>query len=201
MMRGFPMGTAILMGALLGAGAPSVSAQLTADIQVSWQWSDDGWDPDPVVDGYIAWRDAPRRRYESRPARVRPAPRARVRIPPGHMPPPGLCRAWIVGRPPGHQPPSRTCARVFRNHHGPDVVIVHTPVRDERRWRDEAPRGGDRWEDDWDDWDGDDWDDEDWDDDDWDDRWENPEKRWKDRGKGRKGGRGHPGRGRGGWPR
>lgn len=193
MMRGFPMGTAILMGALFGAGAPSTSAQLSADIQVSWHWSDDGWNPGPVVDGYVAWRDAPRRRYERRPARVRPAPRARVRIPPGHMPPPGLCRAWVVDLPPGHQPPPRDCARVFRNHHGPDVVIVHTPGRDERRWRHEAPRGDDRWDDDWDD--------ADWDDDDWADRWENPEKGWKDRGKGRKGGRGHPGRGRGGRPR
>lgn len=31
------------------------------------------------------------------------------RVPPGHMPPPGLCRIWLPGRPPGHQPPPGRC--------------------------------------------------------------------------------------------
>lgn len=34
-------------------------------------------------------------------------------IPPGHMPPPGACRAWYPGRPPGHQPPSGDCDRLL----------------------------------------------------------------------------------------
>jgi hypothetical protein len=48
---------------------------------------------------------------------VAPAPQAvrgssttaTLRIPPGHLPPPGRCRVWIPGRPPGHQPPPRSC--------------------------------------------------------------------------------------------
>jgi hypothetical protein len=31
------------------------------------------------------------------------------KIPPGHMPPAGLCRVWIPGRPPGHQSPPGRC--------------------------------------------------------------------------------------------
>jgi len=33
-----------------------------------------------------------------------------LRIPPGHLPPPGLCRIWYPGLPPGHQPPPGDCA-------------------------------------------------------------------------------------------
>ena len=32
------------------------------------------------------------------------------RVPPGHLPPAGLCRVWIDGVPPGHQPPATDCA-------------------------------------------------------------------------------------------
>lgn len=35
-------------------------------------------------------------------------------IPPGHMPPPGQCRAWYPGEPPGHQPPPGDCNRLMR---------------------------------------------------------------------------------------
>src|SRR5437763_14047010 len=28
-------------------------------------------------------------------------------IPPGHLPPAGMCRIWYPGTPPGHQPPPR----------------------------------------------------------------------------------------------
>ncbi len=38
-----------------------------------------------------------------------------VRIPRGHRPPPGMCRAWVVGRPPGHQAPPRACDELFGN--------------------------------------------------------------------------------------
>ena len=33
----------------------------------------------------------------------------RYRIPSGHLPPPGMCRAWFPDRPPGHQPPPEPC--------------------------------------------------------------------------------------------
>jgi hypothetical protein len=32
-----------------------------------------------------------------------------VKIPPGHLPPPGECRIWYPDRPPGHQPPPGDC--------------------------------------------------------------------------------------------
>ena len=32
-----------------------------------------------------------------------------VRIPSGHLPPPGKCRIWFPDRPPGHQPPPGDC--------------------------------------------------------------------------------------------
>ncbi|MBI2072324.1 MAG: hypothetical protein HYW06_02675 [Gemmatimonadetes bacterium] len=30
-------------------------------------------------------------------------------VPPGHLPPPGMCRVWIPGRPPGRQARARSC--------------------------------------------------------------------------------------------
>ena len=35
-------------------------------------------------------------------------------IPPGHLPPPGLCRVWYDGRPPGQQPPPTNCREAER---------------------------------------------------------------------------------------
>jgi hypothetical protein len=49
--------------------------------------------------GYARYDDAPRHgRY-----------REAVRIPRGHLPPPGSCRDWYAGRPAGHQPPPYRC--------------------------------------------------------------------------------------------
>jgi hypothetical protein len=41
--------------------------------------------------------------------------RERERIPPGHMPPAGMCRIWIDGVPPGQQPEPTDCASAVRN--------------------------------------------------------------------------------------
>ena len=42
-------------------------------------------------------------------------------VPPGHLPPPGMCRVWYPDRPPGHQPPPGPCnvlaARLPRGAH------------------------------------------------------------------------------------
>lgn len=35
-------------------------------------------------------------------------------VPPGHLPPPGLCRVWLPGVPPGHQPPPMDCRAAVR---------------------------------------------------------------------------------------
>jgi hypothetical protein len=42
------------------------------------------------------------------------APRGPARVPPGHYPPPGLCRIWYEGRPPGHQPRPVPCPALHR---------------------------------------------------------------------------------------
>ena len=36
-------------------------------------------------------------------------PRGEMKIPPGHMPPPGKCRIWYPDLPPGQQPPPGEC--------------------------------------------------------------------------------------------
>ena|SRR3712207_5757393 len=42
-------------------------------------------------------------------------PFSALRVPPGHLPPPGQCRIWFPGRPPGHQPPPTSCATAMKN--------------------------------------------------------------------------------------
>lgn len=50
-----------------------------------------------------------------------------LRVPPGHMPPPGLCRVWYPGVPPGHQPPATPCG-VLRGYRFVGAVVVERPV-------------------------------------------------------------------------
>jgi hypothetical protein len=40
------------------------------------------------------------------------------RVPPGQLPPRGMCRVWIDGVPPGQQPPVTDCATAQRNAYG-----------------------------------------------------------------------------------
>ena len=44
-------------------------------------------------------------------------------VPPGHMPPPGLCRIWHPGTPPGQQPPPGNCA-VLQYQVPPGAILV-----------------------------------------------------------------------------
>ena len=77
------------------------------------------------------------------PARGRsPSTAATLGIPPGHLPPPGMCRVWLPGEPPGHQPKSRSCSNIERTapagsyiveRPGKEKKIVHVRVMDERR--------------------------------------------------------------------
>ena len=46
-----------------------------------------------------------------------------VKIPPGHLPPPGQCRIWYPDRPPGHQPPSGPC-HALQYQVPPGAVLV-----------------------------------------------------------------------------
>lgn len=44
-------------------------------------------------------------------------------IPPGHRPPPGMCRIWIDNVPPGHQPAPTDCATAVRTRPANGRVI------------------------------------------------------------------------------
>ena len=45
------------------------------------------------------------------------------KVPPGHRPPPGMCRIWIDGVPPGQQPAPTDCATAERNRTANSRVI------------------------------------------------------------------------------
>lgn len=49
--------------------------------------------------------------------------RANDKIPPGHLPPRGMCRVWIDGVPPGQQPQVTDCATAERNRVANSRVI------------------------------------------------------------------------------
>ena len=54
-----------------------------------------------------------------------------VKIPPGHMPPPGGCRPWYPGSPPGHQPPAGDCDELL--HSAPaDAWVLYRPTEERR---------------------------------------------------------------------
>ncbi|MDF1502848.1 hypothetical protein [Roseisolibacter sp. H3M3-2] len=55
-----------------------------------------------------------RRVYETRRRPVRTYNAGASRVPPGHLPPPGLCRIWIDGVPPGRQPRPTSCGYAER---------------------------------------------------------------------------------------
>jgi hypothetical protein len=38
-----------------------------------------------------------------------------LKVPPGHLPPPGKCKIWLPNTPPGHQPTAQSCTSALRN--------------------------------------------------------------------------------------
>ena len=97
-------------------------------------------------DDRIAVRRDDRDRYEDRrddrdrhddgyPRTRRPAVEERARsysrVPPGHLPPPGLCRIWIDGVPPGRQPRPTDCATAQR-YRPANARVIHGGARDRR---------------------------------------------------------------------
>jgi hypothetical protein len=51
------------------------------------------------------------------------------KVPPGHMPGPGQCRAWVFGEPPGHQQPAGDCASVAASMPSNAELIYGGPAR------------------------------------------------------------------------
>ena len=54
-----------------------------------------------------------------------------LRVPPGHLPPPGRCRVWIAGTPPGHQARARTCDGILA-HAPAGSMVIYRPSKDKK---------------------------------------------------------------------
>jgi hypothetical protein len=74
------------------------------------------------------------------PASAQSRERGPDSVPPGHRPPPGMCRIWIDGVPPGQQPEPTDCATAVRERPAGSRVIFG----DRRSDDDRAARGDDR---------------------------------------------------------
>lgn len=51
------------------------------------------------------------------------------KVPPGHMPAAGQCRAWVFGKPPGQQAPAGDCASIAANMPAGAELIYGGPAR------------------------------------------------------------------------
>lgn len=72
------------------------------------------------------------------------------RVPPGHLPPAGLCRVWYDGVPPGRQPAPTHCdaaeRQAARGGRGASVIYGPGARRGGDRWERDGRRDDDRWE-------------------------------------------------------
>lgn len=75
-------------------------------------------------------------RVDSRTGEVRTGSDARrdgavrnrsTRVPPGHLPPRGMCRVWVDGVPPGQQPPVTSCAQAEQDRlrYGASARVIY----------------------------------------------------------------------------
>jgi len=77
------------------------------------------------------------------PASAQSRDRGPDQVPPGHRPPPGMCRIWIDGVPPGQQPEPTDCATAVRERPAGSRVIFGERRSDDdaRAKRDKDRRG------------------------------------------------------------
>jgi len=123
-MKRAPFGIVVFGLSLLVAMPAQVDAQASVQVALFFEFGDDGWR------AYGSSYDrGPRVVYDAGPRQVVfHSSRGRIRVPPGHMPPPGFCRLWYPGRPPGHQPRPRPCEQLLRMHRRPGAVIIGLPA-------------------------------------------------------------------------
>lgn len=60
-------------------------------------------------------------------------------VPPGQMPPAGMCRVWVDGLPPGQQPRPTSCAYAY-SHVPPGGRVLDARSNDRRVYRTNDPR-------------------------------------------------------------
>jgi hypothetical protein len=75
------------------------------------------------------------------PAAAQSRDRGPDQVPPGHRPPPGMCRIWIDGVPPGQQPEPTDCATAVRERPAGSRVIFGDRRSDDDN--DRVQRGND----------------------------------------------------------
>lgn len=77
------------------------------------------------------------------PASAQSRERGPDQVPPGHRPPPGMCRIWIDGVPPGQQPEPTDCATAVRERPaGARVIFGDRRSDDDDRAKRSDDRGG-----------------------------------------------------------